>query len=262
MDMDLVRTRGFIGFRNYTTLFRDPHFYNVLRNTFQYLLYVGPINIVFGFFLALLLNSKLKGRIIARSAIFLPYVLMITVVGITWRWLLDGRNGLVNQIFSLLNIEPIFFLSRDNTAMLGVAIASIWWTIGYNTVIYLAALQDIPRELLESAELDGAGPLTKVFRIIIPLVKNTSFFVVITTFIYSMQMFGQVYVMTGGGPNFKTLSFVQYIYIKGFREFRLGYAAAIGVVLFIIIIILSGIIFLLFRDWSPSERKPKTMGAK
>jgi ABC-type sugar transport system permease subunit len=247
MKMDLVKTAGFAGFENYAVLFRDPHFYDVIRNTFQYLLYVGPVNIIAGFLMALLLNAKLRGGIIMRSAVFLPYILMITVVGITWRWLLDGR-GLINQALSAFGFGPVYFLTQESTAMIGVAIASIWWTIGYNTIIYFAALQDIPRELMESAGIDGAGAFTRMMKITIPLVKNTTFFVVITTVIYSMQMFGQVYVMTAGGPNYSTLSFVQYLYLKGFKEFKLGYAAAIGVVLFVIILVLSGIIFLLFTD--------------
>ena len=266
-NMDLVKMGDFIGFENYKTLFQDAHFYEVIRNTFQYLLYVGPVNIVFGFLLALLLNAKLKGRIVARTAIFMPYVLMITVVGIVWRWLLDGHNGLINQLLGYVGIAPINWLTQESTAMLGIAIASIWWTIGYNMIIYLAALQDIPKDLLEAASIDGAGPLRKLFSNVIPLVKNTTFFVVMTTVIYSMQMFGQVYVMTGGGPNYSTLSFVQYLYIKGFREFKLGYASTIGVMLFLIILVLSAVIFLLFMDRDKkkkqqAERKVDPVDAK
>ena len=132
--------------------------------------------------------------------------------------------------------------------MLGIAMASIWWTIGYNTVIYLAALQDVPRDLIEAASIDGANRFQRLFNIIIPYVKNTTFFVVLTTVIYSMQVFGQVYVMTSGGPNYSTLTFVQYLYIKAFREFKLGYAAAIGVILFLIILVLSAIIYAIFLD--------------
>lgn len=132
--------------------------------------------------------------------------------------------------------------------MLGVAIASIWWTVGYNTVIYLAALQDVPRDIIEAAAIDGATGFARVIHIYLPLVKGSTFFVVLTTVIYSMQMFGQVYVMTNGGPSYSTLTIVQYLYIKAFKEAKLGYASAIGVALLLLLIVLSAIIFWLFRD--------------
>lgn len=244
-----VQTSGvFIGWDNYRRLFDDPLFYKVLKNTFTYLLYVGPINIVFGFLLALLLNQKLKGTTFSRAVIFVPYILMTTLVGITFRYILDGNNGILNHFLSMLGIDPIFWLTKSNTAMLGIALASIWWTIGYNTVIYLAALQDVPRDLIEAASIDGANRFQRLIKIIIPCVKNTTFFVVLTTVINSMQVFGQVYVMTSGGPNYSTLTFVQYLYIKAFREFKLGYAATIGVILFLIILVMSALIYAIFLD--------------
>ena len=244
-----VQTAGtFIGLKNYKMLFQDPLFYKVLKNTFTYLLYVGPVNIIFGFLLALLLNQKLKGTTFSRAVIFVPYILMTTLVGITFRYILDGNNGILNHYLSFLGIEPVFWLTKTSTAMLGIAVASIWWTIGYNTVIYLAALQDVPRDLIEAASIDGANRFQRLVRIIIPYVKNTTFFVVLTTVIYSMQVFGQVYVMTSGGPNYSTLTFVQYLYIKAFRESKLGYAATIGVVLFIIILLMSVVIYGVFLD--------------
>ena len=173
---------------------------------------------------------------------------MTTLVGITFRYILDGNNGILNHYLSFLGIEPVFWLTKTSTAMLGIAVASIWWTIGYNTVIYLAALQDVPRDLIVAASIDGANRFQRLVRIIIPYVKNTTFFVVLTTVIYSMQVFGQVYVMTSGGPNYSTLTFVQYLYIKAFREFKLGYAATIGVVLFIIILLMSVVIYGVFLD--------------
>ena len=257
-----VQTAGtFIGLKNYKMLFQDPLFYKVLKNTFTYLLYVGPVNIIFGFLLALLLNQKLKGTTFSRAVIFVPYILMTTLVGITFRYILDGNNGILNHYLSFLGIEPVFWLTKTSTAMLGIAVASIWWTIGYNTVIYLAALQDVPRDLIEAASIDGANRFQRLVRIIIPYVKNTTFFVVLTTVIYSMQVFGQVYVMTSGGPNYSTLTFVQYLYIKAFREFKLGYAATIGVVLFIIILLMSVVIYGVFLDrdeWriKRSQRSP------
>jgi multiple sugar transport system permease protein len=143
----------------------------------------------------------------------------------------------------ILKIEPIYWLTSSSTAMLGVVMASVWWTIGYNTVIFLAGLQDVPRELMEAAEIDGAGSFRRLIHVIIPCLRSTTFFVVLTTIIYSLQVFGQVYTMTGGGPRYSTLVLVQHLYINGFRLFKLGYSSTISVVLFIVIFLISMGIF-------------------
>lgn len=252
----------FAGLANWKKLMNDQLFWKATKNTFTYLLYVGPINIVFGFLFALLLNQKLKGRIVVRGLIFFPYVLMTVVVGVIWRWILDGGDsGILNYYMSFLGFNRIYWLTNEKTAMMGIAIASIWWTIGYNTVIYLAALQDVPKDVIEASYLDGASAFKRVTKIYIPLVKGSTFFVVLTTVIYSMQMFGQVYVMTNGGPNYSTLTLVQYLYIKAFKEAKLGYASTVGVALFIMLVIMSAIIFWMFRDkGDASGKKEKGVG--
>lgn len=257
MDLDLNGAGSFAGMENYERLMNDELFFTAARNTFQYLLYVGPVNIVFGFLIALLLNSKIKGTTVGRTAVFVPYVIMVTLVGITWRWILDGTNGLLNHFLDIVGLGPVYILTQAGTAMIGIAITSIWWTIGYNVVIYLAALQDIPHELVEAAKIDGAGTLRRLFSITIPLMKRTSFYVVVTTVIYSLQMFGQVYVMTAGGPSYSTLSFVQYLYIKGFRDFDLGYSSTIGVALFVIVAVASLVVFAFFREKDGPKRVTK-----
>ena len=258
-DVSVSMPGKFVALKNWTRLFKDELFWKAMANTFKYLLYVGPVNIVFGFLFALLLNQRLHGRIVVRGLVFFPYVLMTTVVGVIWRWMLNGGSmGILNHYLGYLGIEPIYWLTQKETAMLGVAIASIWWTIGYNTIIYLAALQDISRDVIEAACLDGANGFQRVVKVYIPLVKGSTFFVVLTTVINSMQMFGQVYVMTAGGPSYSTLTLVQYLYIKAFRESKLGYASTIGVALLVILIILSATIFWLFHDRDKSERKGKT----
>ena len=253
-DIELTGKASFAGLDNYKQLLGDDLFYTSLGNTMLYLLYVGPINVVFGFLIALLLNQTIKGRTLGRTAVFMPYVIMVTLVGITWRWILDGTNGLLNYYLEAVGLEPISLLTSPNTSMIGIALASIWWTIGYNVVIYLAALQDVPAELVEAAKIDGAGKLRTLWSITLPLMKSTTFFAIITTVIYSMQMFGQVYVMTSGGPDYSTLSIVQYLYIKGFREFDLGYAATLGTALLAVLGALSTIIFLVFRERSALGR--------
>jgi ABC-type sugar transport system permease subunit len=223
-------------------------FWKALANTFYYLALVGPVNIVGGFLLSLLLNQPLRGRIVARTVVFMPYIIMVTVVGMVWRWILDTRFGILNYYLSFIGISSVSWLTSSSLSMIAIVIASVWWTIGYNTVIFLAALQDIPKEILDASAIDGAGPLRKLISIVIPSVKSAVYFVVLTTVIYSMQVFGQVYTMTGGGPDYSTVTVVHYLYIQGFRTFHLGYAATIGFVLFATIIILSGSINMAFNE--------------
>jgi len=251
-ELDIIGKGVFNNFGNYKVLFKDRLFWRSLNNTFYYLVLVGPVNVAGGFLLAMLLNQKLKGRIITRTVVFMPYVIMVTVVGAIWRWLLDGRFGLLNYYLQKIGLESVPWLSSSSTAMIGIAMASVWWTIGYNTVIYLAALQDIPKDILNAADIDGAGPLRKLFAIIIPSVKGATAFVVLTTVIYSMQVFGQVYTMTSGGPQYSTVTLVHYLYVKGFREFNLGYSSTLGVVLFFVILVLSALVYTTF-----GERKAK-----
>ena len=251
-ELDIIGQGVFNGFQNYRALTGNRLFWRSLNNTFYYLVLVGPVNVIGGFLLALLLNQKLKGRIVTRTVVFMPYVIMVTVVGAIWRWLLDGRFGLLNYYLEKIGLQSVPWLSSSSTAMIGIAMASIWWTIGYNTVIYLAALQDIPEDILHAADIDGAGPLRKLISIIVPSVKGASSFVILTTVIYSMQVFGQVYTMTSGGPQYSTVTLVHYLYVKGFREFNLGYSSSLGVVLFFVILLLSGLVYMMFR-----ERKAK-----
>jgi multiple sugar transport system permease protein len=251
-QLDITGIGNFIGLGNFVKLASDTLFWKALGNTFYYLALVGPINIVGGFLLALLLNQPLRGRIATRTVVFMPYIIMVTVVGMIWRWILDTRFGILNYYLSMLGIPAIPWLTSSAISMIAIVIASVWWTIGYNTVIFLAALQDIPKELLDAAAIDGAGPLRKVINVVIPGVKSAVYFVVLTTVIYSMQVFGQVYTMTGGGPNYSTVTVVHYLYIQGFRTFHLGYAASIGFVLFVTVIILSVLINAAF-----SERRQK-----
>ncbi len=258
----LNRPGEWIGLRNYVKLWNDELFWKATKNTLLYLAYVGPVNVIGGFLFAMLLNAKLKGRTVVRAIIFMPYVLMTTVVGITWRWILDGNNGLLNYYLGKIGIEPVFWLSNTKTAMLGIALASIWWTIGYNTVIYLAALQDISSDVIEASVIDGANGIQRLFYISIPLVKGTTFFVVLTTVINSMEMFSQVYVMTSGGPSYSTLTLVQYLYTKAFRETNVGYSSTVGVMLFIIILVMSAIVFLLLSGDNTAEKAGRKKGGK
>jgi multiple sugar transport system permease protein len=227
---NIVGAPRFVGLANYAALARDPLFYTSLRNTFYFMVLTAPALIVLGFALAVLLNRPLAGRGVARVLIFAPYAMMSAVVGILWNWILDSNFGLLNYYLSKMHLGPIPWLSSEAAAMPAIALTTVWWTVGYNMVIFLAGLQDIPPQLEESARIDGAGAWDVLRHVIVPLVRPTTFVVVMLTIINTFQVFDQVYVMTGGGPGTATLTLVQYLFFQAFQTFKLGYGSAIAYV--------------------------------
>ena len=232
----IVGAPRFVGLANYAALARDPLFYTSVRNTFYFLLLTAPALIVLGFVLALVLNRPLAGRGAARVLIFAPYAMMSAVVGILWNWILDSNFGLLNHSLAAVHLGPIPWLSSDAAAMPAIALTTVWWTIGYNMVIFLAGLQDIPPQLEESARVDGAGPWQVLWSVTIPVLRPTTFVVVMLTIINTFQVFDQVYVMTGGGPGTATLTLVQYLFFQAFQTFKLGYGSAIAYITFALLL--------------------------
>lgn len=235
----IVGSPRFVGLANYRALAHDPLFYTSLTNTFYFLLLTAPTLIVLGFALALLLNRPIAGRDAARVLIFAPYAMMSAVVGILWTWILDSHFGLLNYYLAKVHLGPIAWLSSDAAAMPAIAITTVWWTVGYNMVIFLAGLQDIPPQLEESARIDGAGPWQVLWTITIPLLRPTTFVVLMLTVINTFQVFDQVYVMTGGGPGTATLTLVQYLFFQAFQTFKLGYGSAIAYVTFALLLVMA-----------------------
>jgi len=221
-----------VGLRNFEAMLRDPRFGDALRNTLTFTVLTVPTLVVLGLGLAMLLNQRRRGRTVGRVAIFMPYVVMSTVVGVVWTWILDKDFGLMN---AYTGVQTPWLVS-ESVAMFGVIIATVWWTVGYNMVLFLAGLQDISEELYEAARIDGAST-SGIFRFVtLPLLAPTTFVVLMLTLINSFQIFDQVYVMTSGGPGTATLTLVQYIYTTSFQFQRFGYGAAIAVVLFLILV--------------------------
>ncbi|HXX38628.1 MAG TPA: sugar ABC transporter permease [bacterium] len=235
----IVGAPRFVGLANYQALVRDPLFYVSVRNTFYFLVLTAPTLIVLGFVLALLLNRPLAGRGVARVLVFAPYAMMSAVVGILWNWILDSNFGLLNYYLGMLHLGPVPWLSSEAAAMPAIAMTTVWWTVGYNMVIFLAGLQDIPPQLEESARIDGAGPWQVLWQVTVPLLRPTTFVVVMLTIINTFQVFDQVYVMTGGGPGTATLTLVQYLFFQAFQTFKLGYGSAIAYVTFALLLALS-----------------------
>ena len=239
-DWKIVGTPRFVGLRNYIRLWNDPLFCTSLKNTLLYTVIIVPLMALVGLGLALLLNKPLRGRMVTRTAVFGAYVVMVSVVGIVWRWVLDPTGaGIVNYYLGRLGLPPLAWLAAPETAMLSIIIATMWWTAGYNMVLYLAGLQDIPLAMREAARIDGANGWQEFWNVTLPMLKPVTFFVVVMSIAKSFQVFGQVYVMTQGGPSNSTLTIVNYLYVVGFTWFEMGYAAAIAYALFILLLVLT-----------------------
>lgn len=230
----------FIGFSNYRSLLTDPLFWKSLRNTFYFVLVGGPLSIAVSLSAALLLQSRLvRWKGFFRMVYFAPVVTTLVAVAVVWRYLYHPRFGLLNYLLDLVGISPIDWLGDPVWAMPAIILLAVWKNFGYNMLIFVAGLQNIPEELYEAARIDGAGPLQQFHRITLPMLAPTTLFVGLTTMIGYFQLFAEPYVMTQGGPLNSTLSIVLLMYQHGFRWWSLGYAAAIAFVLFAIIFVAS-----------------------
>ena len=234
---NLVGTPRWIGVENHLVLFHDPRVVIALRNTVAFTALVVPLLVALGLALALFLNRPYRGRVIGRIAVFTPYVMMSTVVGILWTWLLERDFGLLNSYLAGLGIPRTPWLISESTALFGLAITTVWWTVGYGMVLFLAGLQDIPAEVYEAASIDGATSLGAFRHITLPFLAPTTFVVFLLSIINSFQVFDQAYVMTSGGPGTATLTLVQLLYFIGFQSFKMGYAAAIASLMFVILVV-------------------------
>ncbi len=228
----------FIGLRNYLNLFHDPLFWQALKNTFYFVIAAGPLSITVSLGAAMLLNSRLvKFKAVFRLTYFIPVVTTLVAVAIVWRFIYHPRFGLLNYFLALFGIHPIDWLGNPNWAMPAIIIMAVWKNFGYNMIIFIAGLQNIPEYLYEAAVVEGANGWQKFKHITLPMLAPTTLFVSIITMIGFFQLFAEPYIMTQGGPLNRTLSIVQYMYQEGFRWWNMGYSAAIAFVLFFIIFV-------------------------
>jgi multiple sugar transport system permease protein len=233
-----ISTLRFIGFENYSKLFDDPLFFTALKNTFYFVILAGPLSIAVSLGAAMLLNSKLvKFKAIFRLSYFIPVVTTLVAVAVVWRFIYHPKFGIINYFLSLLSIAPINWLGETSTAMPAIVLMSVWKNFGYNMIIFIAGLQNIPEDLYEAASIEGANGWQKFKSITIPMLAPTTVFISIITMIGYFQLFAEPYIMTQGGPLNSTLSIVQYMYQEGFRWWNMGYSASIAFVLFFIIMI-------------------------
>ncbi len=260
----LLSPPQWIGFDNYKQVFTDdPLVYKSLWNTAYYVLFSVPTGVLLSLVLALMLNQKLKGISIFRTVYFLPSVTNLVAVSILWMWIFNPEFGLINRFLDIFHITGPLWLQSEIWSKPALIIMSLWG-IGGGMIINLAALQGIPPELYEAAELDGARRWRKLRHITIPLISPALFFNLVMNMIGSFQVFTQAFVMTAssnqgqeGGPNNSTLFFVLYLYKKAFQQFKMGYASALAWVLFIIILVFTIFQFSMSKRWVYYEAKDK-----
>jgi len=259
-DFDLyaladLSTSRFVGLDNYLRLLQTPLFWQALGNTLYFVAVGVPLSIGLSLAAALLLNARVaKWQAFFRTALFAPVVTTVVAVAVIWRYLLHTRYGLVNHALATLGIDPIDWLGDPHWSMPAIILFATWKNFGYNMVILLAALQAVPRELYESARVDGAGSLRQFTDVTFPLLTPTLVMVGIMTVAGYFQLFAEPYVMTQGGPLRSTVSVLYFMYEEGFRWWNLGFASAVAFVLFLIIFTVSAGLWRFDRD--PATSRP------
>lgn len=251
------RTR-FVGLANYTQLFtagtsQYATFWNSLGNTAEFVLYSVPWLVILPLILAVLLNTKTPGRNIFRAIYFAPWALSVAVVSLLWWWIFQSQGGLFNYYLAEIGVRAPRWLSTMPWAWVAIVVATVWWTIGFNMVILLAALQDIPAYIYEAASIDGATGVQAFFRVTLPMLRPVLLFIVTTSIISSFNLMGQPFLMTGGGPGQAsgggaTEPVMLRIYREGFERNFLGSAAAMSVVVAVIMVAISLINFKFFAE--------------
>lgn len=230
----------FVGFGNYVRLFQTPVFWKALGNTFYFVLVGGPLSVAVSLGAALLVNTKLvRFKGLFRTVFFAPVVTTLVAVAVVWRYLYHTRYGFLNHALGWVGIDPIDWLGDPTWAMPAIILLAVWKNFGYNMIIFLAGLQNVPEELYEAAHIDGAGVWAQFRHVTLPMLAPTFLFVGIITMIGYFQLFAEPYVMTQGGPLQSTVSVVYLMYEEGFKWWNMGFASAVAFVLFVIIFIVT-----------------------
>jgi multiple sugar transport system permease protein len=248
---DVLTGAEFTGLANYYRLFSDERLRNVYTNTFVFTIFAVFFNVSIGLALAVLLNRRLSRllRNFFRSVYFFPLLIAHTYVAVIWQFLYQRDTGVINYYFSLLGIAPISWLGSAAWVLPSVIIMDVWKNTGFAMIIFLAGLQNIPKDYYEAARLDGAGAAQLFLRITFPLLSPTIFFVLVIFMIGAIQVFDTIIVLTGGGPGDASRSVVIYIYEQAFQNFDLGYASTVAMTLFVIILLFTLLQFWFSRRW-------------
>ena len=241
-NIDLMRGSRWIGLDNYIRLFHDPVFYKALYNTGYYIALFVPLSTVMAIVIAALLNAHVRFRPFFRTLFFLPAIVPVVAAAVMWMWILEPRFGLVNTVLGLFGIDGPLWLASAEWSKPGLVLMSLW-TIGYPILIYLAGLQNIPKQMYEVAELDGASVWAKFISVTVPLLSPVILFNVVIQTIASFQYFTQAFIMTEGGPMESTIFYALYIYQRGFARLEFGYASSLAVVLLCLVLVATLLIF-------------------
>ncbi len=229
---DLFGGRRFVGFENFVRLFNDQVFVGAVGNTFYFILLTVPALAIIGLGLALALNRQTRTAAVLRGVFFSSSVLSVTIVTLLWRVVFAPEGGFLSNVLEAFGQRPIAFLSDADLALPAIAITTIWWCIGLPMMLFLAALQQVPRELYEAAALDNAGRWKTLWNVTLPSIRRTFALVVIIEVVLQFQVFGQAYLMTQGGPNNASRTMVLFLFEVGFNRWDVGYAVAAGQILF------------------------------
>ena len=248
-EWDLLTSAKWIGIANYTEIIKSPVFWKTLKNSLVFIIGYLPIVYVLGLSAALALNSKFRGSAFLRAAYFLPVITSWVIVSLIWKWILNPQGGIVNSLLSEIGITGPGWWTSTTWAMPTVIIASAWKDLGYVMLILLAGLQSIPPEYKEAASIDGANKMQILRQITLPLLTPATFFVIVISLINNFQVFDQIYLMTNGGPEGSTSVLVQQIVKNSFDYGRMGYASAMSMILFAIILTVTLIQIKLQKRW-------------
>ncbi len=229
----------YVGLDNYRKMLMNDDFYRYLWHTFYFVAISVPIIIALGLVLALLVNSKLPFRTTFRSIFFLPYVLSVAVISFIWLRMFDSSRGLMNAALGVFGISPVHWLTDPKVAWWSIVIATVWWTVGFVMVLFLAGLQEISRDLYEAADMDGANRWEKFRYITMPGLSSVMRVQIFFQVIAGLKLFGQVQIMTGGGPGDATNTFIRYIYVTGFQKDMFGLAAAQSILFCVVMLVIS-----------------------
>jgi multiple sugar transport system permease protein len=244
----LMPHQPFIGLDNYRELLNDDLWWTALRNTTYFAILTVIGNTIVALAAALIVTQPIRGQGFYRVVFYAPVLMSVAVVGVLWGWLFNTQFGIINHVLSFVGIGPVRWLADPNLVIPSLSLTTIWWGFGFPMLIFMAGIQNIPGHLYDAAKVDGADAWGRFVHITIPLLRPTILFVTVTQFIAHFQVFGQPYIMTGGGPGRSSLTVIMYLYQTAWRYFRMGYGSAMAVSLAIVIIIFTIIQFQLFRD--------------
>lgn len=241
----------FVGLDNYIQMFQDKQVWYAIRNTLVYTIIVVPVTVVLAMLIAVVLNGKIKGKGVFRTIYFIPMVATPAAVTMVWKWLYNKEYGLINHFLGSLGIDKINWIDNPNIAMISIIIIGVWSAIGYSMVLFLAGLQEIPRDYYEASNIDGAGSIRQFFTITLPLISPTLFFVLVTSVITAMQVFDVIYMMIDvTSPSYdSTVSLVYLFYNSSFKYSNKGYGSALVMLLLVIIMIITIIQNKLQKKW-------------